>query len=384
MARDLGHLRIRAGRVVDTGFKLDCLALLDQGHTWQQVMNDKDVSMGALSKWKGKRESGDLIDRRTLGYSANNKIVTPEMTLILQEEVERLPDVSRAGMHRGVGQLFRRKMSIKNLGKTIGKSSFNFHARKFARDKQVQKASREIDLNKVIDFYDKVAELRRKGTTAAHYVFVDEVGVFRVDGQKRTVIARKGRQVVMPFCCNSMRDKVNLLAACTATGVFPAYACHGCNIDSDIFMMWLEADVMPELCKGMVVVMDGASFHPREQLNKLLGTIGVHLLFTPPYCPFFNPIEYLFGRMKVRMRSDMDSYFERLSIGKEKLFFPDQPERKGIIEECWEATPSKDAIWAYNTALIYGRLEVALTDTGTLFLWGEVVDEWEVDSSIVP
>ena len=29
-----------------------------------------------------------------------------------------------------------------------------------------------------------------------------------------------------------------------------------------------------------------------------LRSVGVKVIFLPPYCPFFNPIEYLFGYLK--------------------------------------------------------------------------------------
>lgn len=45
-------------------------------------------------------------------------------------------------------------------------------------------------------------------------------------------------------------------------------------------------------------IMDGASIHRYPEIIHFLRSIGVVPIFLPAYCPFFNPIEFLFGYIK--------------------------------------------------------------------------------------
>ncbi|RHY18762.1 hypothetical protein DYB32_010334 [Aphanomyces invadans] len=44
--------------------------------------------------------------------------------------------------------------------------------------------------------------------------------------------------------------------------------------------------------------MDGAKIHCHPDIVTYLRDLGIVPLFLPAYCPFYNPIEYLFGYLK--------------------------------------------------------------------------------------
>ena len=46
--------------------------------------------------------------------------------------------------------------------------------------------------------------------------------------------------------------------------------------------------------------MDGASIHMHPNITHYLRSVGLVVIFLPPYCPFYNPIEYAFGYVKDR------------------------------------------------------------------------------------
>ena len=53
-----------------------------------------------------------------------------------------------------------------------------------------------------------------------------------------------------------------------------------------------------------VIFMDNASFHFfTPAVKKAIGDAGVILEYQPPYSPDLNPIEYLFGSIKNRIRA---------------------------------------------------------------------------------
>ncbi|KAF4137925.1 DDE superfamily endonuclease [Phytophthora infestans] len=44
--------------------------------------------------------------------------------------------------------------------------------------------------------------------------------------------------------------------------------------------------------------MDNACIHMCPELEEAIHSVGAMLLFLPPYCPQFNPIEVVFGQLK--------------------------------------------------------------------------------------
>ncbi|XP_065090135.1 uncharacterized protein LOC135711267 [Ochlerotatus camptorhynchus] len=54
--------------------------------------------------------------------------------------------------------------------------------------------------------------------------------------------------------------------------------------------------------KNSVWIMDGARIHCDANIILYLRSIGIIPVFLPPYCPFCNPVEMIFGMMKSRIR----------------------------------------------------------------------------------
>jgi hypothetical protein len=50
-------------------------------------------------------------------------------------------------------------------------------------------------------------------------------------------------------------------------------------------------------------LMDGASIHLDPEITGFLRESGIVVIFLPAYCPFYNPIEILFGMVKRRCRA---------------------------------------------------------------------------------
>ena len=54
--------------------------------------------------------------------------------------------------------------------------------------------------------------------------------------------------------------------------------------------------------RNSIFVMDGASIHLDANIIRYLRSVGAAAAILPPYCPFYNPIEYIFGYIKRRCR----------------------------------------------------------------------------------
>jgi transposase len=70
------------------------------------------------------------------------------------------------------------------------------------------------------------------------------------------------------------------------------------NINANIFYAWITQDLIPKLPVNSVLVVDGASFHKRNDIRKAIKEAGHILEFLPPYSPDLNPIEQKWAQVK--------------------------------------------------------------------------------------
>ncbi len=67
-----------------------------------------------------------------------------------------------------------------------------------------------------------------------------------------------------------------------------------CSIDSYLFNFWLEHQLLLNIHKKSLIVMDNAGFYTSEKTKELVGFFCM-LLFLPHYLHDSNHIEHFFG-----------------------------------------------------------------------------------------
>ena len=85
-------------------------------------------------------------------------------------------------------------------------------------------------------------------------------------------------------------------------GKFLSPMCFQGTCDTQLFNIWLQKLLIPELRPGLVLILDNASFHKSAESKKLIEAAGCKLMFLPPYSPDLNPIEKCWANMKVKVR----------------------------------------------------------------------------------
>jgi transposase len=70
----------------------------------------------------------------------------------------------------------------------------------------------------------------------------------------------------------------------------------------DVFVAYVEQQLVPVLRPGDVVVMDNLSSHKRVAVRAAIEAVGAELRFLPPYSPDLNPIEKAFSKLKAKLR----------------------------------------------------------------------------------
>lgn len=104
--------------------------------------------------------------------------------------------------------------------------------------------------------------------------------------------------------------RMNIIGALHQGKCLAPFTFYGaCN--TEIFNLWLEKALVPELTPGRVVILDNASFHKSKKTRDLIEGAGCRLLFLPPYSPDLNPIEKFWAKMKKWVRN-MIHDFENL------------------------------------------------------------------------
>jgi transposase len=105
--------------------------------------------------------------------------------------------------------------------------------------------------------------------------------------------------------------RINVLGALFA-GVLLTTSLTSENVDSGLFNLWLERDLIPKLPENSVVVMDNASFHKCANTAQMIKAAGHVLEYLPPYSPDLNPIEQKWAQAKAKIRKTKKMW--RLSL----------------------------------------------------------------------
>lgn len=74
-----------------------------------------------------------------------------------------------------------------------------------------------------------------------------------------------------------------------------------CN--KQIFIEWLKKILLPNLEKGVSLVMDNVAFHKSKEIIELIEANFMKIIFLPPYSPDFNPIEHFWAQKKAKIKT---------------------------------------------------------------------------------
>ena len=72
--------------------------------------------------------------------------------------------------------------------------------------------------------------------------------------------------------------------------------------DGDVFLAFVQQELVPNLRRGDLVVMDNLAAHKRPDVVAAIRAVGADVLFLPPYSPDYNPIEKAWAKLKEILR----------------------------------------------------------------------------------
>ena len=153
------------------------------------------------------------------------------------------------------------------------------------------------------------------------FVFIDETSRGAKEGRRRRGWAPRGKDNTLTEFFLGTDHTYTMLAAADIDG-FILEACELVErksseddpdrtkgtVDTERFLLWVEGELVP--CLGQakfnqprsIVVMDNAPQHQDPRVVALIKAAGALVIFTAPYSPDLNPIEFAFHQYKANLR----------------------------------------------------------------------------------
>lgn len=130
-------------------------------------------------------------------------------------------------------------------------------------------------------------------------VFVDESG-FRLGGTPRYGWAPRGEDAPGSHI-QGRWENMTMIGAMALDG-FRGFITIDSGTSIDVFLAFVEQELIPNLSPGDVVIMDNLNAHKNTNVIAAIEAAGARVLNTPPYSPEFNPIEKAWGKIKDILR----------------------------------------------------------------------------------
>ena len=144
-----------------------------------------------------------------------------------------------------------------------------------------------------------------KTKSASQLVYVDEAGIDNREDYPYGYCKTGERFHALKS--GQRTERVSWIAAlCQGKLIAPLTFTGSCN--RDLFELWLEQCLLPQLQPGDAIVIDNASFHRSHYIDEIVAAAGCEVWYLPPYSPDLNGIEHCWFGLKNWMRQRWDEF----------------------------------------------------------------------------
>jgi transposase len=112
--------------------------------------------------------------------------------------------------------------------------------------------------------------------------------------------AERGKRVI-DYVPHGHWKTTTFLAALRHDGLTAPLVVDGA-INGELFLAYVEQQLVPTLKEGDIVVMDNLSSHKVAGVKKAIESARAKVMYLPPYSPDLNPIENVFSKLKTLVR----------------------------------------------------------------------------------
>lgn len=204
--------------------------------------------------------------------------------------------------------------------------------------KLLEHRARQIRMDDILRFCN---DTRSMPWILDNLVFLDEVSLNGKDCLRRRGYGKKGEPVVFKSEF-SRGSRTSLLCFLGVTGILNTFITDGTFDRKEFincckkFALDRESKVRQYPGRFSIWLMDNARIHSDSHLVTYLRSLGIIVWFLPAYAPFFNPIEFVFGLLKRKLRKlnkndDRKSTYVRVS---EALAYFEDRDCTKLFEKC--------------------------------------------------
>jgi transposase len=141
--------------------------------------------------------------------------------------------------------------------------------------------------------------VNRDGYEASELVFIDECGINI--GMARAYGYKPIGERLFDSKPGVYSKNYTVLGALSLQGMQAMMVVEG-GTTTEVFYEYARQILIPSIEVGSVVVLDNLSAHHSVKVRELFDEHGIHLLYTPPYSPEWNPIEWAWSKVKTFLR----------------------------------------------------------------------------------
>ena len=133
-------------------------------------------------------------------------------------------------------------------------------------------------------------------------VFIDETSSY-LDQSREYARAPLAERAV-DQAPKGTKQRVSLLAAVSSQDLDPKHCLvHPGTVNKAAFTTYLRDILLPNLAPGSILVLDNWTVHKGADVRALVAQFQCTLLYLPTYSPDFNPIEFLFSKIKAYVKA---------------------------------------------------------------------------------
>jgi transposase len=147
---------------------------------------------------------------------------------------------------------------------------------------------------------DKIAGLKPK-----NIVYIDETG-FDEYYSRNYGYSKRGQRIIGKVYGRKI-FRTNLVAG-LVNGKIIAEKLYKENAECLFFEDWFANELLPQVKKKSIIVLDNATFHRKAVLLELAKKRKCHILFLPPYSPDLNPIEKKWSNTKRFLKDNVHKF----------------------------------------------------------------------------
>lgn len=147
------------------------------------------------------------------------------------------------------------------------------------------------------------------GLNAERLVFLDETWA-KTNMTRPRGRSLKGTRLVAKVPHGHWKT-TTFLAALRTSGLTAPLVIDGA-VNGDIFLAYVQQQLVPTLRPGDVVIMDNLSSHKKAGVREAIEAADANLVYLPPYSPDLNPIEQAFSKFKWLLKTAQERTVEAL------------------------------------------------------------------------